>query len=400
MLYELITGKKENENNEKYYYILEFATKNVKACFSSKLDENKITIFKCLGLKKITRYKSIEFKDPIPRGDIIIEKEDYDFLIKKITGKESKENQEVDIIIKLQKNFFPILMLKSILSEKEIGEMIHFMISKRYFSYQVLYTLSRIIDFSIKKNLSERVYLELVEDIREITELLEDKKWKIISVFISNYQFNNFLKTKNKLFFFFEEVEKIRKKISEDYFKKNNITDLIKKSITNKSDLQLFLSKVQDETLAKSIKLEEVNEISDFISQRKRQRLIEDINFLYNEEDAWKYKLQILKEIILYLIEKNPPYYLINKLYSFSKNADNIFDLVGPFKVAIFLKNYPDESFINRLSPVKKGFIEAFIKGKIKKIGGISTLELQESIKSFKFYLIGSNLFENVYSLL
>ncbi|HOJ49502.1 MAG TPA: hypothetical protein PKW55_01680 [Spirochaetota bacterium] len=400
MLYEIITGNHLKETDKYFFYEIHFLTEKIKISFPYPLDENSIFILNnVLGAKKIIKYNNINIKEPIKKGGIILEKNGYDFIIKKIGG---KDNPDINTILtKINKNFFPITLLKKILTIDEIQEMIHFMISKKYFSYQVLYTLSNIIEFALKTNLSERIYLDLMQDIKDIKENLDtDKKWKIIALFISNYQFNEFIKIKNKIPYFTIEGNLIKKYFAESFLEYKSIVEIIIENIKDNVDIQLFLVKINDDFLARGLSPEEIKIIKNFISKRKLKKLEEDINIFYNKNNSWEYKVLIIRELINYLIEKSPEFYLINQLYNFSEYANNLFDLIGPFRSAVFLKTYPDKSFINNLSPIKKGFIEAFINGKIRKIGGITNKEIKEAVYYFKFYLISINLFKNIYSIL
>lgn len=405
MISSLLTGVDKNDTPGMQTYRLEFPSINFLVQSPVLFSEEEIWK-QLLNLQNFSVVKESQLVDPIAFGKFLIEKKGYEFLISKLSGlKRLESGKEMPFIYtKLTSNYFSVIQLDKLLNLDQIKEFVHYALSNRLFSYQMLYTLFNLLESKIPvaSLVSKRVYQTFLEDIEPFKEQTpNDRNWEMLVVFISNYHFSEFLKEKKILPDFEKFLEGMRRRVISRDFSAGQLSKLIRRQIDPKKMVSFF-GTIPDDWISSSFDRLEWETFKPHVSHGTYERIQNDIDDFYEKEKSWEFKIQILRKLIDFIVKNSPDFYFFNRSFELKTTLNLIFDRVTPIYMALALKSLPElqKNVLPYLTAFRQTFIKNLIEGKIKKRGEISSQERQTALYRLNFYLAAAFVLNDCWFLL
>jgi hypothetical protein len=405
MLAYLLVENHPEKTHEQFTYRLTFPKRQVILECPRPFESRPVWEL-VLKLSDIRETGPVSFKEPFEINGFKMEKEDHQWLIMKLSGiKNPPQGRELAFAYtKLDSNYFSILEVDRLLENTQMGEMVQYMLTNQLFSYQMLFTLFDLLEkrFQVSSFISQRVYQEFLKEVQPFAETLEnDKRWQMLTIFISNFHYYRFLKDKYAIPDFFDFLHKIRKQSSECFFDELPLNKLIRREVDPRK-ISSFLSTVPDLTLARAMDALEWEQFKPMVSSRTFKRIQEDIWVYFDKEQSYRYKLETARFLVQWMAKKSPPFYYLNQGHTLKSELNLIFDRVGPFYTAIFLQETEplQKDFLPFFTPFRKGFVQGFLSGKIKKRGGIGRKDLETARNRFNYYLTAALSLPEIWFLL
>lgn len=408
MLLEILCSQTPDENkklNKPVFYC--FNLEKEKLFIQSPYDFEEEKLWKLLfGLKNIEKINSYQFKKPLKRGNLIIEEQSYLWILKRLSGlKNLPPSKALPFIYsRLYHNYFSVLNFEKHLSNEQISQMLHYMLSNSLFSFQMLFVLFQLLEekLPLSPYISRRAFKEFEDEVAPIKDALkEDKSFKVFSIFLSNYYYQQFLRDENILPEYSGFLKQLRSHVAQEFFNKINLIQIIRKMVEEK-EISRFLGSIDDNILSRAFNTNEWNEYKKLISSRSFKRIKEDIQSNYTDIESAFYKLSIVSKSLFYFINKKPPFFFLNKAFEMKSELNIIFDHSKPFNQAIFFSENSQlkNDLLPFYTPFRRGFIENYLNGKITKRGGVSDKEKQKAGSLMNFYVAAKRIFPNIWYLL
>ena len=360
-----------------------------------------------LGLKSYEENQAVDFQEPVESSLVMIEKEIYEWIIKKLSGISNLKIEEAFPFVynRMDLSIFQVFKMKNFLKNTEIEEFVYFILSEKLISYQMLDTLFQELEekLELSRFISERSFSMLREEVRPVENVLkEDENWKKITHFLSNYALTRFVKAKKIFPLYLNFMQSLESKKLKMFFQANPLDKVIFDHIEPKN-LVLFLTKIKDSVLSRAFSEDEWKGLEKFVSQRTYQRIEEDRKIYFQERESHFYKLEILKIIVQAKLRKNPVF--VSDIFSEMKTQINIlFDKTGAFRFISVFNILMDENqrqfCLKSLTAYRYGFIKIMNGGSVKRKSPVSRKEEEAAENRFLFLINFFALFPDLWVLL
>lgn len=350
------------------------------------------------------------FKNPIKQGGFTLEKETLAVFLAQLTG---VKNLKPELILpfaftRLSKSILPIKQSPQFLNPEELGQMVHYFLFNRLFSYQMLRALFEVLkpQVDISAFVSQRVYQDFIAETDPFyQEGQKNLAFESLTLFIANYHYHDFLReikllpnANDSLFLNqFVEQKNLKNHILSLFFQKEKLYQLVKRQVDPKK-LPSFFALISYQTLSQAFDALEWENFKPFVSSRMYQLVLDDIWSFYRKENALSFKHSVLEALVLWAIKESPPFLYLGKMFELKELLNLVFDHAGPFYSAIFFKSYPEfQENLAFLTGTRKQFILSFIQDEIQKKSGISAKEQKTALHRFHFFTAAAFLFPEIW---
>lgn len=317
------------------------------------------------------------------------------YLIKLLTGQDLSKFSDIKLINffikKLRKEFYQhyirmplnIKEFFNTLEDKEFQRTIGILLSNNLLSYDILYVLAQKLDDGVNRvvnnlsNKSKQEFLEVVDNPGE-----QDQKWNEIALYQLSLSLEELSREKKleipqiiKWRKLLDQIELLEREV---FFMEKSFYDWIKEA-SEENFLQDVLSQCKDLVLAKSFipfNSVEMELITQNISKRKLQTLLEDINYQKNKANNYDIILAQL-EIVRYIIDHSFSNLEEEELdiniwilrFKDEKELDFAANYVGPIDFSLMstvLTAHNRKKVLDFLKAPLKYFLSYFLSNKIR----------------------------------